>query len=203
MGITRNGRIAAITNYRDPTTLKSNAPSRGELVTRFLLGNASPRAFIDGLAHEGDHYNGFNLVLGTKDGLWWYSNRAKEPRSLGPGYYGLSNHLLDTPWPKVVQSKESFTALLSQEGSPAPEPLFHMLADRRVAPDGDLPDTGVGLEWERILSPIFITSPAYGTRSSTLVLIDDEDRVTFLERIYDRKNRSGQETCQYRFPIEK
>lgn len=201
LGITRNGRIAAITNYRDPATLKSRAPSRGKLVTRFLLGNSSPRALIDGLAQEGNRYNGFNLVLGTKDSLWWYSNRAKNPRSLDPGYYGLSNHLLDTPWPKVVQGKESFTALLSQDGSPAPESLFHMLGDRRVAPDESLPDTGVGLEWERILSSVFITSPTYGTRSSTLVFIDNDDKVSFLERTFTGQYPEHQEECRYEFSI--
>lgn len=201
LGITRNGRIAAITNYRDPATLKSHAPSRGKLVTRFLLGSLSPRAFIDGLTKEGTLYNGFNIVLGTKDGLWWYSNRAKEPRCLVPGYYGLSNRLLDTPWPKVVQTKKSFAALLAPEGPPPVESIFHMLTDHRVAPDEDLPDTGVGLEWERILSSAFITSPTYGTRSSTLVFIDDEDKVTFLERTYNGNDPGHQEGCRYEFPV--
>jgi len=202
LGITRTGRIAAITNYRDPATLKSRAPSRGKLVTGFLMGGeVSPPAFIEELSHEADQYNGFNLVLGSKERLWWYSNRAREARILDPGYHGLSNHLLDTPWPKVVRSKKAFAALVAKEGSPVPESLFHLLADRRTAPDENLPDTGVGLEWERILSAVFIASPTYGTRSTTLVLIDDQDNVTFLERTYRGREPGSHEERRYEFTI--
>ena len=202
LGITRTGRIAAITNYRDPSTIKEHAPSRGELVTRFLMGSDSPEAFIEKLIQAGDRYNGFNLVLGVQDALFGYSNRGKGALyEFTSGYYGLSNHLLDTPWPKVAWSKESFAALLSQEGAPSSESFFQMLGDRRVAPDESLPDTGVGLEWERTLSPVFIASPTYGTRSSTLLLIDEEDHVIFLERTYSRSDVNLHETRQYAFTI--
>ena len=201
LGITRTGRIAAITNFRDPSAIQEHAPSRGELVTRFLTGNDSPGAFIDTLVQEGNPYNGYNLVLGAQGKLFWYSNRGKGPHALTSGYYGLSNHLLDTPWPKVAWSKKTFAALFSQPGTPSTESLFHMLGNRRVATDDSLPDTGVGLEWERILSPVFITSPTYGTRSSTILLIDEENRVTFLEKTYHPENPDHHETHHYEFAI--
>ncbi|MBW1775369.1 MAG: NRDE family protein [Deltaproteobacteria bacterium] len=201
LGITRTGRIAAITNFRDPLAIKEHAPSRGGLVTRFLMGDESPGAFIDILAREGIVYNGYNLVLGAQGKFFWYSNRGKGAHALTSGYYGLSNHLLDTPWPKVAWSKKTFTALFSQADAPSTESLFHMLGNRRVATDDSLPDTGVGLEWERILSPVFIASPAYGTRSSTILFIDEENRVTFLERTYHPENPDHHETHPFKFII--
>ena len=171
LGITRKGRIAAITNYRDPSTIKSDAPSRGGLVSNFLLGQESPLDYLDRLAQKADQYNGFNLIIGEKYELYWYSNRGDGGRCLGPGIYGLSNHLLDTPWPKVTRGKTNMARLLSGGHDPAPEALFGLLLDRHIPDDKSLPDTGVGLQWERVLSPLFITSPHYGTRSSTILLM--------------------------------
>jgi uncharacterized protein with NRDE domain len=185
LGITRNGRIAAVTNYRDPASVKKNAPSRGRLVSDFLLGQEGPLEYLDKLDQEAGKYNGFNLIIGYKDQLYWYSNRGDGVQSLEPGIYGLSNHLLDTPWPKVVRGKDALTRLLSGQRAPSLEELFHILADRTIPDDASLPHTGVELEWERILSPIFIKSPTYGTRSSTVLLIDMQDRLTFVEKTFD------------------
>ena len=185
LGITKQGRIAAITNYRDPTSMKTNAPSRGKLVSGFLLGQESPEHFLKGLAQDRDRYNGFNLIIGENDQLYWFSNRGDGTHKLSPGIYGLSNRLLDTPWPKLTRSKDAMARLLSKQKNPSQDALFQMLLDRTVADDDQLPDTGVGVEWERILSPIFITSPTYGTRSSTLIFIDRNNRLTFTEKTFN------------------
>ncbi len=185
LGITRKGRIAAITNYRDPASIKSGSPSRGNLARDYLSGRKNPVDFLAGLGKNAGHYNGFNLIIGDKDDLHWYSNRGEGTRYLTPGIYGLSNHLLDTPWPKVTRGKEIFQKQLSNEKDTGPDALFNLLADQTIPDDKNLPDTGVGLEWERILSPIFITSKIYGTRSSTLIMIDMNNHATFIERTFD------------------
>jgi uncharacterized protein with NRDE domain len=201
LGITTKGRITAITNYRDPASLKTHAPSRGMLVTDFLLGKESPVAYLERIDQKAGEYNGFNLIVGDKDELYWYSNRGDGARSLSPGIYGVSNRLLDTPWPKVTHAKEALKKILSTENDPDPETIFHLLVDRSIADDKDLPDTGVGIEWERILSPIFITSPVYGTRSSTILLMDTHDHVTFTERTFN-SDISHATTTRYDFRIE-
>ena len=185
LGITKQGRIAAVTNYRDPASMKTRAPSRGNLVSRFLLGQENPEHFLEGLVPEKDRYNGFNLIIGENDQLYWFSNRGDGAQRLSSGIYGLSNRLLDTPWPKLTRSKEAMARLISEQKNPSQDDLFQMLLDRTVADDDQLPDTGVGTEWERILSPIFIMSPTYGTRSSTLILIDRHNRVTFTEKTFN------------------
>ncbi|MFO7601072.1 MAG: NRDE family protein [Candidatus Desulfacyla sp.] len=186
-GITRKGRIGAITNYRDPAALKSAAPSRGRLVTDFLTGDEEPEAYLTRLSVSAGDYNGFNLVVGVKDRLCWYSNRGHGIRRILPGVHGLSNHLLNTPWPKISRAKAALKDILSNDPVLSPEPLLGMLLDRSIPGDDTLPDTGVGIELERILSPIFIASPGYGTRSSTILLIDRQDRVTFLERTHNSR----------------
>jgi uncharacterized protein with NRDE domain len=184
LGITRNGRIGLLTNYRDPASIKEGAPSRGTLVRDYLLGNEAPLSYLERLAREGHQYNGFNLLIGDRGCLCYYSNRLERPRVLGQGIYGLSNHLLETPWPKVVRAKKRFATLISKADVPGRDQLFRILEDRTPARDEDLPDTGIGLEWERLLSAIFITSPQYGTRSSAVLRIDQEDRVVFAEKSY-------------------
>jgi len=185
LGITRKGRIGAVTNYRDPASTKQGAPSRGRLVSDFLLGQLGPEDYMEKLEKEAAKFNGFNLIIGEKGQYYWYSNRGDGVRSLSAGIYGLSNHLLDTPWPKVAKSKDALMRLLSEQKAPSLEELFLILTDQTIAADDYLPDTGVGLEWERILSPVFIKSPTYGTRSSTVMLIDANNRVTFAEKTFN------------------
>ena len=200
-GITKGGSLAGITNYRDPKLVKKKAPSRGRLVSRFLLASDGPRSYLDGVRKDASKYNGFNLIIGNVNELYWYSNRGEEIRRLNPGIYGLSNHFLDTPWPKVVNGKSALTGHISKATIPGPDDFFRMLCDRTTPDDDALPDTGVGLERERMLSPMFISSPDYGTRSSTILFIDREDRVTFIERTYNQNPTHGS-TVKYEFQIE-
>jgi len=201
LGITRKGRIAAVTNYRDPSSVREDAPSRGRLVSDFLLGHEGPLEYLDKLDQGAEKYNGFNLIVGEKGHYCWYSNRGDGALSLSPGIYGLSNHLLNTPWPKVAKSKDALAHILSEQEDSSLEELFRILTDRTVADDEHLPDTGVGLEWERILSPIFIVSPNYGTRSSTIVLIDTDNRVTFVEKTFN-SDVDHPKTATHEFTIE-
>jgi uncharacterized protein with NRDE domain len=184
LGITTKGRLAALTNYRDPVSLKVGVPSRGRLVSDYLRGREIPEAYLRRIAPDADRFNGFNLLVGDPGSLFCYSNRGARER-LGPGIYGLSNRLLDTPWPKVERGKTALSALLEEKKGLSPERLFALLADRTRPPDNRLPDTGVGLAWERVLSPLFIESPVYGTRSSTVLLIDQRGEVTFAERVFN------------------
>ena len=185
MGITRGGRFAAVTNYRDPSEKRSTARSRGGLVTEFLLGSESPARFLSGLSARAREYNGFNLILGDGASLFYYGSREGEPRAIEPGVHGLSNHLLDEPWPKVVHGRARMEAALA---GPDPAPLlFEMLSDRSVAPDGELPATGVGIEWERRLAASLITGPEYGTRASTVLTLSSSGEVTMEERTRGEK----------------
>ena len=186
LGVTGSGKIAAITNYRDPDSWKADAPSRGRLVSRYLTGSDNPEKYLKRVSKKAHSYNGFNILLGDAEDLFVYSNRG-EIQKLSAGIYGLSNRLLDTPWPKVTRGKKLLKAALKKKGHEMEDSLFAMLEDRRVPPDDDLPQTGVGLEWERLLSPMFITSPVYGTRSSTILLIGKNRRVIFVEKVYNRK----------------
>ena len=184
LGITRDGKFAAVTNYRDPSTLKSGAPSRGKIVSDYLIGNHNVENYLNIVSSKVFQYNSFNLLLGDDNGLFVFSSRG-EQQKLKPGIYGLSNHLLNTPWPKVVRSRRMLKAALEKKGDDLEAKLFDLLADRRVPPDDKLPSTGIGLEWERLLSSIFIESPIYGTRSSTVLLIGKNRRVRFVEKVFD------------------
>ena len=184
LGVTRSGKFAAITNYRDPASWQTQAPSRGKLVSRYLTGSNDPEKYLRNISKKAHAYNGFNILLGDANNLFAYSNRG-EIQKLSDGIYGLSNRLLNTPWPKVKRGKNLLKAALEKKGNELDESLFALLADRRPPPDDELPQTGVGLEWERILSPVFITSPVYGTRSSTILLIGKNRRVKFVEKVYD------------------
>jgi uncharacterized protein with NRDE domain len=181
LGITRDGRLSALTNFRDPASLKTDAPSRGHLVLDYLRERQKPQAYLDRIG-QAEAYNGFNLLLGDGDGLFCFSNRGGRQR-IEPGIHGLSNHLLDTPWPKVVRGKAALGAALAAAWTP--ETILSILADRTRPADEALPDTGVGLTWERILSPCFIESPLYGTRSSTVLTIDRTGEAVFVERVFD------------------
>jgi uncharacterized protein with NRDE domain len=189
LGITRRGRIAAVTNYRDPASMMDGAPSRGWLVREYLSGMEDPAVYFEKVAQRADRYNAFNLIAGDASRLFYFSNRDLSNRGrimeLTPGLYGLSNHLLDTPWPKVERGKTALNLMLAGEEKPDPEDIFGILSDRSRPDDSRLPDTGVGLEWERILSAIFIVSPVYGTRSSTVLMIDRKNRGILTERVYN------------------
>ncbi len=199
LGITRHGRVAAVSNYRDARSKILNAPSRGLLVSNFLRSKQAPAKYAEEIAAQAGRYNGFNLIFGDMSVLCYFSNRGAR-QTLQPGLFGLSNHLFDTPWPKVTRGKQALAELLRSDQELQPEAVFRVLADRDEAPDDSLPETGVGLEVERMLSPLFIASPAYGTRSSTLVLIDRQDQVVFIERTFNG-HAGSHEDVRHEFKI--
>ncbi len=189
MGVTRDMRFAAITNYRDPASMKENAPSRGHLVLDYLAGSEAPEAYLSQLKPASKAFNGYNLLAGNTHELWYYSNVENSVRQLGPGLYGLSNHLLDTPWPKVKKGKSRLQAIIEQ-ASFSPEELLDFLSDTTLAPDEQLPQTGVSVEWERKLSAICIQTPDYATRVSTVIMVDSAQNLTFIERTLGHGNES-------------
>ena len=193
LGVDRRGRLAAVTNYRQGERESPAPRSRGRLVSDFLMADTGAPEYIERVRSEAGLYNGFNLIAGDDGGLFYYSNREGRVRNLGPGVYGLSNHLLDTPWPKVVSMKSAFGALLNGGASELTGDLFGLLSDRDRPADRLLPSTGVGPEWERLLSSAFIASDEYGTRSSTIVLVGRDGGIVFIERSFGRGGAPGAE----------
>jgi uncharacterized protein with NRDE domain len=181
LGVTRAGRFAAVTNFRDPLDTRAAPRSRGALTLEFLIGSMPAGVYAAQVSAARHDYSGFNLLLGDGEELWYVGSRAGMPQRLVAGIYGLSNHVLDTPWPKVVASKARFVEAVS---SLDPETgVFDLLGDRSHAADESLPDTGVGFQWERALSPAFIVTERYGTRASTF-LAQAGSRLRFVERNY-------------------
>lgn len=181
MGITRQGRFAAITNFRD-NHAKNGDISRGFLTRDFLISELSIQDYLQSLERKLDRYNGFNLLLGDQDSLFYLSNRGQGYRRLEPGIYGLSNGLLDAPWPKIQRGKKHLAQWLQSDQNP--DSLIASLRCSETADDALLPDTGVGIESERLLSPMFIQSAFYGTRSSTVLVKKQNGQTHFLEQNY-------------------
>ena len=200
LGVTRDGRIAALTNFRNPHERKTEAPSRGRLVSGFLESDLAPRAYLEQVALTASSYNGFNLLLGDADGLFCFSSHSAASQALPPGIFGLSNHLLDTPWPKVERGKQRLRAALTRE--PSIDDLLDLLYDKEPAREDELPDTGVGAGMERVLSPALITSPQYGTRASTAVLLRKDGEVEFAERTILPQGRIGP-SVNLRFSLDR
>jgi uncharacterized protein with NRDE domain len=200
LGVTRRGRFAALTNFRDPRERKTDAPSRGHLVSDFLASDQDPREYLGDVAMQAPRYNGFNLLAGDIDGVFYFSSRTGAAQQVSPGVHGLSNHLLDTPWPKVERGKRRLQAALA--GEPDAETLLDLLHDREPVPESELPDTGIGLELERVLSPVLIVSPQYGTRSSTAVLFGGDGSVSFAERTILPGGNTGP-TVSLRFSLDR
>lgn len=201
LGATRNGRFAAVTNVREPDQTRPDARSRGELTSGFLLGHASAEDYLSELQPVGNQFNGFNLICGTVHQLFHYSNRSPAPIALTSGVHGVSNRVLDTPWPKVTGGKAELTTLLQQSTFNLDE-VIPILNQRNPAADETLPDTGVGLVMERMLSSRFIHAPltGYGTRVSTVLRVDITGQVEWKEWSW---NSAGE--CEsvrdHRFPL--
>jgi uncharacterized protein with NRDE domain len=198
LGINRSGRVALVTNVRAPTERNPHAPSRGGLVVAALQAGGELPRWLDATAQRSQPYNGFNLLVGdvlplrngrtvSAPGLHYFSNRIDAvPRRLAPGVYGLSNAFLDTPWPKLVRAVAAFATRVAQKVET--EALFRILADRQLAHDSALPQTGVPLDWERALSAVQIRANGYGTRSSTVITVRRDGVVSFVERSFAADN---------------
>lgn len=197
-GVSATGRWAAVTNVREGERTPPRGPSRGWLVRDYLLGTESPDEFSRRLGVQAAAYAGFNLLLGAGREVWYVSNLDAAPLQLSPGFYGLSNGRLDTPWPKVVRGKAALAALLKYP-HPAVEQGFALLADRERCPDHHLPATGVPIDWERALSATFIIAPerGYGTRCSTVLLGTASGETLVVERSFaGDPERWGQRACR-------
>ena len=181
LAVNRAGWFAAITNVR--TAHRVDVPrSRGLIVSDYLSGCRAARQFVDYLAEAGASYEGFNVLTGDAHSVAWYSNHSDQAQTLASGVYGLSNHLLDTPWPKVKRIKADFLDAQALSETELIETMFVSLANEDPAPDAELPDTGISLEGERMLAPIFVTGESYGTRCSTIILVSHAGILTFVER---------------------
>jgi uncharacterized protein with NRDE domain len=200
LGVSRSGRFAALTNYRRGGVNAARAPTRGRLVSDFLLSGYTPGDYLEALAERAGAYNGFNLLVADRDNLHWFSTHGGAPRRLEPGNYAVSNDLLDTPWPKVARGRKGFESLLQARAIDVAA-MFELLMDRQTAADEILPDTGIGLERERVLSPIFVTDGEYGTRSSTVVLMGADGGVEFHERTHDAGTMQAS-TVKYTYSVE-
>lgn len=201
LGINRLGEFSALTNLRDPEMRSEDAPSRGNLVLDFLTNRDSAEAYLERVNRQANLYNGFNLLAGRMDQLFYYSNKTREFAVVSPGLHGLSNHLLDTPWPKVRNSKQALSEQVGKDTIDK-EKLFEILKNDRSAPDEDLPDTGIPLELERAVSPVFIKTGEYGTRCSTVILVEGDGTVFFEERLYKPGTIEVDEVNSFEFVIE-
>jgi len=200
LALARGGRLAAVTNYRDGSRQNTGSRSRGLLVSDFVLSRERPREFLQDLRGGADLYDGFNLIVADRGQVWHFNNISGQIAQVAPGVHGLSNHLLDTPWPKVANGKTALAAALSAPREDLAARLFDVLREERVAGDHELPSTGVALEWERVLSPAFISTPTYGTRASTIVLIEDSGAATLIERSFDRSAEDALPARTFQLP---
>lgn len=189
-------RFGVVTNFRELQPPRPAAPSRGNLIPQYLSGIAGPAQFCRQLEASAGDYSGFNLLLADRDALWYAANRAQPfARALPPGVYGLSNDLLDTPWPKLLRVKARFAQWL-ERGQATADELFALLADRTQALEGDtpLPRGGLPPDWDRILSAPFVVHPTYGTRCSTVVLLEPGGALHLAERRFDAAGEPAGET---------
>jgi uncharacterized protein with NRDE domain len=192
MGISETGRFAALTNYRNPRETTLGTRSRGELAADFLKGSHTPAEYMQEAAEKRLLYPGYNLLTGDENDLYYYSNVQNQVKKLEPGIYGLSNDFLDTDWPKVTRGKAGLSAIIRENDAALPERLFSLLQQADPAPDESLPKTGLSLEWERLLSPLFIKSTGYGTRSSTVLLMT-EHKMDYRERVFSEEEREDRQ----------
>ena len=196
LGATDDGRFAVVTNVRERPS-PAGSRSRGELTAVFLRGDLPAADYVATLVEQpAGTYGGYNLIVGDGREVWYHNNRESTDRGAGrqlaPGIYGLSNRFLDTPWPKLTSSRERFAERI--RGLPDPAAILALLADREIVPDESLPDTGVPLAWERLLSAVFVCSPDYGTRASTLLMFDGDGRGTLQERTFHADGSVSGET---------
>lgn len=186
LGITKQGRFAALTNFRDGLNRNDHKTTRGEIVTNYLKETSSPEDFLQQLNEEKDTYEGFNVLIGNANELFYYNNIRGETVNMKAGVHGLSNHFLNTNWPKVELGKSRLEAYCLNHEHIIPSDLFHIHANEEIAKNEDLPETGIGLALESQLSPLFIKTAEYGTRSTIVLTIDNNDVVDFTERTFEK-----------------
>ena len=201
LGINPNWKLAVITNYRDLSNIKKNAPSRGLLVSNFLENSESPTNYLNRISNSASDFNGYNLLVGDKTGMYYYSNVENKIEIIEPGIHGLSNRFLNTPWPKVKNGKRKFEQIIGQDKEIPIDEIFKLLSDTNQPSDNELPDTGVGIEWERALAPIFIKSEVYGTRASSIITVNNNNQISFIEKSYLKTDSGEFETNTVRFNL--
>lgn len=191
LGITASGRFAAVTNIRDPSQPERKPRSRGELTLGFLQSNTDPATYARQIQGSFDQYAGFNLLLGDGHSLYYLNNHHQVMTKLESGVYGLSNGLLDAPWPKIVRGRSLLQQLVDNDNSVSTDDLLEIMRDRTEAADSDLPNTGVSIDLERKLSSTFIFQPErlYGTLCSTAIIVDKNRRCRFSEQNYNEKGQ--------------
>ncbi len=189
-GVTEAGRWAVLTNVRDPLRPRTPTRSRGALVAEFLGGDASAIDYADLVFASRSAYDGFNLVVGGVRDTAVVSTHARAVVTLGPGVYGVSNAHLDTPWPKLVRARQGLRTALGADPVRLGG-LVDLLDDTRVAPDDQLPDTGVGLDLERVLSATRIVAPGYGTRVTTALVLDRDGSGRVVEQTWNADGTAG------------
>ena len=184
LGVSKNGKWAALTNYRDMENIKKDAPTRGDLVPQFLKSKVSGDEYLLELKKEATKYNGFNLLVGDKNNIFHYSNISDKITKIQPGIHGVSNALLNTPWPKLKRAQEMLRNKI-QNNDLSTTALFNLLYDKTKASENQLPTTGLSKELEKEVSSIFIDTENYGTRCSTLLFIDKIGEMKFVERSFN------------------
>lgn len=201
LGITKEGRISALTNYRNIPLHKEGRTSRGLLVKNYLTTNVLSSDYLNFLQSSKDKYNPYNILIGNRKELYVYNNVSNEAQKLETGFYGLSNAFLNSPWPKLSRGISNLKeAILNNQIEE--EKLFLLMKDETKANDDLLPDTGVGIEKERFLSSIFLRSEVYGTRSTAIILIDNQNNVSFSEKTYNPKGETTKEmNTQFSFNV--
>lgn len=184
LGINRNGRWSALTNFRGAAVPLAAPPSRGDLVRDYIAGMAPPADYLEHVRDVGSRYGGFNLVVGDSTDVFYYTNQAHDIHHFQPGIHGISTCLLGVEWPKITRGKAGMSHRISGGQEITTEPFFQLLQDATIPPEDDIPRTGMDRDWERTLSPLFIESDTYGTRSSSVILIEKTGKVTFAERTH-------------------
>lgn len=200
LGISENGRFAALTNHRQMDDIREDTTSRGIIVKDFLLSKDHPQEYLSELQRNGDNFNGFNLIAGTVNNLFYMSNKKEGIFKIQPGNHALSNAFLNTPWPKTENSSQTFTKILN-DGNPNEEQLFNLLLNDQKYPIEKLPDTGLPKDVEKAVSSIFIETDDYGTRSSTLLIVDRNMKVRFSERTYHPGTKQVDQTVRKTFKL--
>ncbi|MEL6557289.1 MAG: NRDE family protein [Bacteroidota bacterium] len=192
MGVSKQNKFAAITNHRNPTRILQDAPSRGDLTLDFLKDTVSEENYYTEKSRTLDQYNGFNLLVGSFNKMSYFNNVDGNYQELKKGIYGLSNAVLDTPWPKLSKAKNAFAKVVD-DANPAVDDFYKILQDKTLADDAELPQTGVPYEWEKAISAVYIEKENYGTCCSTVVTVTHDGAGKIHELSYPVGNRKAEE----------